>query len=318
MKDTYLEKGTKEKVDLILQCYKDGDCLVQIAKKTVSSQNTVKKVLLGFGIDYVKLFKQAEQDRKSKALELYKQGKSQVEIGKVCKITRKSLRTWIKEDDSIFNRTRASQVILEHGGFNEHAFENLEDEEVQYWIGFIYADGHVSKGNRGNTVAIGLKSSDYEHLVKFSKFLGSKRIPRITKQGQGTVISFGSIILSNSLKKLGFDNNKSYSAHPPEELKNSRHFWRGVVDGDGCLGLVKSKWKVLHLCGTLKTIDGFIEFNQPNTKTSRKAQGKELFQVAFYKEALQVADLLYKDSKVYLDRKYKIYKDWITDNNIGL
>ena len=73
----------------------------------------------------------------------------------------------------------------------------------------------------------------------------------------------------------------------------------------------QEKWKVLHLCGTFKTIKSFIEFNQPNTKLPRKAQGKELYQVAFYKEAVQVADLLYKDAKVYLDRKYEIYQNWI-------
>ena len=87
------------------------------------------------------------------------------------------------------------------------------------------------------------------------------------------------------------------------------------MDGDGCLSDVQVK--TLHLCGTLQTIEYYINFVYSHIPSITKKPvignyvSKNFFQISFYKEAVQVADLLYKDSTIYLDRKYEKYLSWI-------
>ena len=52
---------------------------------------------------------------------------------------------------------------------NENAFDSMDNEEQFYWLGFMYADGCISK--TGNRIEVHLSLSDISHLEKFRKFL---------------------------------------------------------------------------------------------------------------------------------------------------
>ena len=45
----------------------------------------------------------------------------------------------------------------------------MQSEEQFYWLGFMYADGNLSK--KGNRIEIRLSIKDKDHLEKFKKFL---------------------------------------------------------------------------------------------------------------------------------------------------
>lgn len=45
----------------------------------------------------------------------------------------------------------------------------IDTEEKAYWLGFLYADGAVSKNT--NTIELSLKSSDISHLEKYKSSL---------------------------------------------------------------------------------------------------------------------------------------------------
>jgi hypothetical protein len=130
--------------------------------------------------------------------------------------------------------------------------------------------------------------------------------------------------MHSRLKNLGFNNRKSWNAIPHELLKNSRDFWRGVVDGDG--GVYDySYMNQTTLCGTLETIFEYIIFcskccdikdKYPSPSNKEGYTKGSLYQVDYYSEdAKKVLHLLYKDSTVYLDRKYQKYLQII--NNIN-
>jgi len=238
--------------------------------------------------------------KKEKVLELYSQGVSQIEIEERLQMTRKTIRELIKNSD-LHYKTKSEQWLIRYGNkLDETVFDELTPEAL-YWIGFLYADGHII-GSRGYSIELALKKEDKGHIEKFKKFLKCSNPIRENKNNFR--IRIGSQKLWQKLKDLGFDNNKSFTAKPHELLKNSRDFWRGIIDGDGG---VHVKYNSITLCGTLETIKEFIEFCKSNKQPS-KASGKELYQVHFYgKDAIKIADLLYKDSEIYLDRKYEKY-----------
>ena len=52
---------------------------------------------------------------------------------------------------------------------NEHAFDSIDNELAAYWLGFIYADGHVQR----TSLTIGLAAKDGHHLARFAEFMCS-------------------------------------------------------------------------------------------------------------------------------------------------
>ena len=81
--------------------------------------------------------------------------------------------------------------------------------------------------------------------------------------------------------------------------------------------MFKTKYQVIGLCGLQNTIQGFIEFLNLNAIDTKqvpyKVKKKEsLYQCNFKcKKAIAIADLLYKDPTIYLQRKYNIYREFL-------
>jgi DNA-binding transcriptional regulator WhiA len=258
------------------------------------------------------------EEQKIKVKELYLQGSSQMHIEKTLRITRKTIRSILK--DAGIDRTKSEQWRIRwNSSLNDNAFDELTPEAL-YWIGFLYADGHVRKIGSEYSIEIEIELKDSDHLNKLSKFLGSKKEPKQYSDNSVT-IRFYSKKIQEKLRELGLHHNKSYTAIPHELLKDSRDFWRGVVDGDGGLydhrGRDYSASVQITLCGTLETIFGFIIFCSDklgikDKYPTHREKGAGLYSVSYYStDAKKVMMLLYGDSTVHLDRKYKVYKDII-------
>lgn len=130
--------------------------------------------------------------------------------------------------------------------YNPAAFDNIEDPEVQYWAGFMMADGCVTKlSNRQAFIQLALSAPDREHVAKFRAFLKAEHPvrdygPKPTRWPDGTVgvdkgharISLHSDRLAAGLARFGVLPRKTMTASS-ELGSTSSHFWRGVCDGDG-------------------------------------------------------------------------------------
>lgn len=304
-------KKSQEKFNEIKKLYDEGVMLTEICKLTFSSQPTVKKVLLHFGINYDNQKKIKYQEILNKAIEFYEQGKSQLFIETELKLTRKTIRTLLKSKNIVY-RNKSEQKFLDYGTeLDETCFDELTPEAL-YWIGILHADGHIEKNEY--TISLTLHNTDYQHLENFKKFLKSNR--KITPDnGDCSRVRINSKKIWNRLKDLGFTHDKSYTAKPHSLLKYSKDFWRGEVDGDG--GVYDYTYmKQMTLCGTLETIFDFIIFCSKETGIKDKYPSpsgeNKLYQVTYYSEdCKKVLDLLYKDSTIHLDRKYQKYLEII-------
>jgi hypothetical protein len=312
-------KKSKEKADQILSLYKERKMLTEITQLTSSSQATVKKVLLHFGIDYDSERKENRLETLNKVLELYNSGKSQIYIEKELNLTRKTIRELLKSK-GIEYRDKSEQKFIDYGTqLDETVFDKLTPESL-YWIGLLFADGHIEKNEF--SICLTLDNKDYKHLENFKTFLKSNR--KITKdKGDCSRVRINSKKLWNRLKELGFTHNKSEVGKPHQLLKNSRDFWRGVVDGDG--GVYNYDYMIqMALCGTLETIFDFVIYcnnkagvndKYPSPSNKKGYTKNNLFQVSYYaNDCKKVLNLLYKDATVYLDRKYKTYLEVCQEN----
>jgi hypothetical protein len=250
-----------------------------------------------------------EEPRVQQAVDLYKSGLAIRPICKELNMDGDALSNVLKQLGIYRSRSQAIRNGKGHGQINDHAFSILTPEAL-YWIGYLFADGHIEKSRPRITITT--TKEDEEQMINFAKYVNAN----VTYLKNDYIrVAFTSQEIYDKLVSLNFNNRKSYEIVVHPLLKYSRDFWRGCVDGDGWV--FKTKYPVIGLCGLQNTIEGFIEFLNLNIIDTKqvpyKVKKKEsLYQCNFKcKKAIAITDLLYKDSTVYLQRKYDTYREFL-------
>ena len=106
-------------------------------------------------------------------------------------------------------------------------------------------------------------------MEKFKKFIGSNKSLYYNKGG--VFISFYSNRIVDKLAEYGIVIRKSKIAKVPEQLKNNRHFWRGMIDGDGWVTRhIKTDCPLVGFCGTIDIVNSFINFTGNTARVRQK------------------------------------------------
>ena len=171
-----------------------------------------------------------------------------------------------------------------------------------YWMGFLVADGGVYKN------ILSLSSKDKKHLKKFKTALNYTG--PLYPHHKNWRLMIGSKVLVNSLIKFGLVPRKSFKTYVPKQIpeKLLRHFYRGLVDGDGCI--CKGQ---IYLCGTKQIVSEFKNWANKQIKNQKGGvyRHKNIWRVLWCGRisTLEVARLLYKNipSEIRLERKYQKY-----------
>jgi hypothetical protein len=271
--------------------------------------------------------KKVSQERVQEVIRLYNEGYTAMNICVTLKMTSRTVKK-ILEVYGI-KKDRASLIQFgKNGSIVNHNILNELTPDALYWIGFLYADGHIEKNKK--RINLTLSEVDYNHLEKFNNFFGKNlTIQNVTgNKSKNSLIGqinfnykyfragFSSKKIYERLQELGFTNNKTLNLIPHELLKNSRDFWRGVVDGDGWLCNTKpenpSYSPIIGLSGTKDTCDDFIRFINSfgllaNVNSSKNKRSNVYTVDIHSKKVPLILNLLYKNANTYLERKYQKY-----------
>lgn len=305
----------------IVNNYK-GQAILKYCKEIGYSYPIVKKVLVKYNLSSVRAMTYLNREDKEKALELYKSGKNGPEIAKLFNISDATVGNILKENNV---KSRCNSISSRKHLYNENFFDDIDTEAKAYWLGFIYADGCISERNNiPSQLQINISIKDKGHLVKFYRDLNHSDSPKIiTSFTKGAYRKYEIISIRNKkliagLLKHGVTPRKSFSTLFPYQIPKEmyRHFIRGYWDGDGSITKNPNR-KSLKAIGTydfLKAIqDIYCLENLLLTKTKISLcnrYSEELYTISKdgTNQAKLLADYLYKDASVYLDRKYNIYK----------
>lgn len=204
------------------------------------------------------------------------------------------------------------------------AFQELT-EEACYWGGFLAADGNVDSKNR---IRLMLKYDDIGHLQKFKEFLKSNHtISSNTTAYNRCSFEFTHKQMCEDLKNnFNIIPNKTDKLKFPHNLNNEqlRHYLRGYFDGDGsvCESFSNKNSITATLYATFASgckeyaDDLFIFLNKVLGLKGNSQDYGNKSQLKFNTNDSKVLlSWLYKDSNVYLDRKYIKYLNIVVDNN---
>ena len=188
----------------------------------------------------------------------YKEGTSARQLSFLYSVADVTITSMLKRHGvPIRNRSNSRRT----NQIKEDVFDTITEESA-YWIGFILADGNVyHPPKRSKQLNIGLAEKDWEHLEKFKKFVGSDK--QLYYNKGGVFLSIYSNRIVEKLAEYGIVPRKSKIAKVPDTLKDNRHFWRGMIDGDGWVN-----HSLLGLCGTFDVILCFKEFINSISKSS--------------------------------------------------
>lgn len=202
---------------------------------------------------------------------------------------------------------------------DESAFDKLTEQSA-YWIGFLMADGNISYKKGVSIIALHLKEQDLYHLEKFRTFVGSShKIASYINKTWGNrsySISFSSERIANTLIKYGCVPKKCFKAEIKGDIQHNRHLWRGIIDGDGTLGLYNRincngtvrRVPYISLTGNHNICRQFRDYLQkhlePMPHKIIPSKRSYLFMVSDHR-AIKAIKLLYDDCSVALDRKLK-------------
>ncbi len=125
---------------------------------------------------------------------------------------------------------------------NENFFDEIDNEKKAYWLGFIYADGHVAQ-NLPWFVIVQIK--DHDHIKKMCEdmeFNGPIKLPKssggFTNGSQHYRVSLCRKSFCEKLNKYG--RNTLPMSIPNIPIEFIPHFIRGYFDGDGSIYFSKS------------------------------------------------------------------------------
>lgn len=209
--------------------------------------------------------------------------------------------------------------------FDNTVFNTIDDEEKSYWLGFLYADGYVSSKNN-NSVELSLSSIDIEHLLNYNSFLKNNKSIKVSKVfiNDKMYERCRSLVTDkhfhDSLIKLGCIPQKSLTLKFPDinifsEPKLINHFIRGYIDGDGSVYISKNNIKV-DIIGTKEFLTSIINYldlgNKKLYDTRSSKSGKNNYRITYFKkESIKLFYKLYKDSNIFLKRKYNLFAEFL-------
>jgi hypothetical protein len=209
---------------------------------------------------------------------------------------------------------------------------DLMKDEDAYFYGLLLTDGnsYLSTRNRGK---ITLEVIDKDIVGKIHERYGgsiSQRTRDTNFKNNFTAFAWrnSQIEFRNELFSYGFPNgNKQYSQSVPNISYNEVGFWRGIVDGNGSLGMTKGrKFPFLSLTTKSELLkNSYLDFLYNNfgiRKHPLRNRRDNIYNICINKEDAQiVSKFLYENSSLFIQRKYNNYLlllKWVRPKNMPI
>jgi len=190
---------------------------------------------------------------------------------------------------------------------------HTKSDELFYLLGFIAADGNVSRNS--NTITIRLSWKDKRLLEDIKNWLEyTGPIRREVQNGyirsESAVLYITNRHLKDTLLHYGIGPNKSKTIRllNPMSDEFAGSFIRGVFDGDGSVCKSKDNHFVIYICsssmGFLEDLQKLMGFGKISTNKNKM----HLLYIRSY-EKRSFFELMYDNSNLHLSRKYKRMKE---------
>lgn len=266
------------------------------------------------------------EDQTELVLDLYNNKyEGYVKISKMLNVSSCSILNLLKKHN--IHIRSISETKAKQSGIDDHFLDDPQEEFAAYFIGLFMADGTMSsrKTNKARTISICLHLDDVDLLYQIcDKINLDRKYVSFSKTVKISRLTFSNKIIYEKILELGLAPRKSLTCVAPKILENNRHFWRGVIDGDGSIGYTRKtgeEIRDLGLVGTKQVCEKFGQFveNVSGQKCSEAYPSKTIYAIKIARlPAKDVLTEMYRDCSICMDRKYQFFlRNW-KDYEIGV
>ena len=262
--------------------------------------------------------KQLSQEQVNYIIQAYsKEHKSMATIGSELEppVSKTVIRRILTENNIAINQTNHKYYA------NYRIFQNIDNAEKAYWLGFIAADGCVYVREKNATVKICLKYDDVHHLEKLKTFMDANvniaevfqttGFASVDKPAKMAIIAFNSKEMAQDCINCGVVQNKSHLLEKPN-IKEEYYlpYILGYFDGDGSIYETSNGEFGINIIGTRKNIEWINEILQVSQKLEKRHEDKETYHIRCggTNKPYSIMKKLYDSCPVHLDRKYEVFK----------
>jgi len=186
---------------------------------------------------------------------------------------------------SIINKAHKLKLKYErNNNIKSHLFTTDFCKESVYLLGYMFADGYVSKSKKGYEIAFHCDKSDIDNIIDIFNYTGKWNILN-RKDNIHTLVrcydsNLGQFLLETDYHVKSLSSANKILSHIPIDL--IRFFFLGLIDGDGCwyysnnnrqfiiTGHMNHNWNYLFDLYSLLNIE--YHYKQNETKTGNNSQ----------------------------------------------
>lgn len=215
-----------------IDLYRAGMNFTEIANINSVTSTTVRLNLILAGV-YGTKHPDITEETRFEIQKLYNEGLNSRQVAKRLDISK---TTVLRNIDAPKERSFYNKYTCDYS-----YFENIDNQDKAYWLGYLMADGYNSEIRKA--VTLGQASQDKFSVYLFKYCLNAthpvheRLMDNIEKYDRQDFysITINSPKLSEDLAKHGIIQAKTHVAHFPDiDSSLYRHFIRGLFDGDGC------------------------------------------------------------------------------------
>ncbi|ARC86238.1 transposase family protein [Clostridium argentinense CDC 2741] len=286
-----------------IELYNKGLPACKVAKEIGASEVTVRTWLKAKGItirnggEYNIKF---DDNFINKVIQMYNEGFNTREIENNLNLKRGLASHLIKRGNEVLRHRGPKSKIG-----NENFFDNIDNEEKAYYLGWIMADGNVSVYSGQYSLKAHIALKDREIIDKFLEAIKSTNKTKV-KDGKNPsyYVSLTSVHMCKELMKLGVVPNKSGYEIFPENIPKDlyRHFVRGVFDGDGITDISKKRSGFVGSKNMLSKIIMLMDETKMKIIKVKRCENIYYF-LGGKRFSRKLYDYLYNDSNIWLERK---------------
>lgn len=289
-------------------------------KYGVSSEN-IQYHLRQRGIRTNKIPTRLSKDMWMNIIEECKLSKNVMEISKKYNISTASIYYQLK-----LNGVDIEYIPVRKHTVNEKYFSNIDTEEKAYWLGFLMADGSISKTSQyqknSNRLQINLSSVDRVLLERFKTSIetDAEIVDYIPKGTYSTNpmnrLDINSQSICIDLEKYGMIKNKTGKKNMSPDIHQSltRHFIRGFFDGDGSIIKRENGYSVKFTANESILVQIREDFIKnlgilSIATISPESRGKKSYNMGIHcsEDIVKIKKYFYDDATIYLERKRCIF-----------
>lgn len=186
-------------------------------------------------------------------------------------------------------------------------FYDLENPELQYWLGYICADGNIQYSKQHRQYKVSLHSVDEEVILKFKKFFG--KIVNIHRRPTGVIEGYinSKELCEYFMNTLNIQPAKSLTLIPNVEF--TKNFILGYFDGDGSITNStesRTRYETKFTSGSKEFLEKISELLTKEGIYHTIDSKGNAFDLNMYKkeESRRFYHWLYSDMVVCLSRKF--------------